>query len=251
VIADTRIDRVSDVFPPRRAARWDEHNANRREQIVEAAIQAIQDAPDGSEPKVQDIAARAGLVRTVVYRHFNGREELNRTVQRHLVEQMYDAITAGLSLEGTIPEIITRTAAAYVDWVAANPKLYLAATRDLGDGKPSEAAAGIDSLARSVMSVVGFAAELVARDVVVDPKLLEPMVYGVIAQARGMVEHWARTPNGALSQKAVTATLSRSVWFQIQGFAADLGVPLEPDVELRALFGSADGFLDAPADREA
>lgn len=242
---------MTDVFPPRRAARWDEHNASRRTQIVEAAIEAIQAAPEGAEPKVQEIAERAGLVRTVVYRHFNGREELNRTVQRRLVEQMYEAITAGLSLEGTIPEIITRTTAAYVNWVADNPKLYLAATRDLGDGKPSEAAEGIDQLASRVMSVIGFAAGLLASEVVIDPKLLEPMVYGVIAQARGMVEHWARTPAGALSQNIVIGTLSRSIWFQIQGFAGDLGIPLSPDVELRELFGPTDALLSAPDDTDS
>ncbi|GAB4003430.1 TetR/AcrR family transcriptional regulator [Nocardioides ultimimeridianus] len=239
---------MTDVFPPRRAARWDEHNANRKELIVDAAIEAIQAAPEGSEPKVQEIAERAGLVRTVVYRHFNGREELNRTVQRRLVEQMYDAITAGLSLEGTIPEIITRTTAAYVNWVADNPKLYLAATRDLGDGKPSEAAEGIDQLAGRVMSVISFAAGIISSDIVIDAKLLEPMVYGVIAQARGMVEHWTRTPAGALSQDIVILTLSRSIWFQIQGFAGDLGIPLTPDVELRELFGPPDAYLNGPGE---
>lgn len=239
---------MTDVFPPRRAARWDEHNANRKELIVDAAIEAIQAAPEGSEPKVQEIAERAGLVRTVVYRHFNGREELNRTVQRRLVEQMYDAITAGLSLEGTIPEIITRTTAAYVNWVADNPKLYLAATRDLGDGKPSEAAEGIDQLAGRVMSVISFAAGIISSDTVIDAKLLEPMVYGVISQARGMVEHWTRTPAGALRQDIVILTLSRSIWFQIQGFAGDLGIPLTPDVELRELFGPPDAYLNGPSE---
>ncbi|GAB3859881.1 TetR/AcrR family transcriptional regulator [Nocardioides maradonensis] len=241
---------MTDVFPPRRAARWDEHNANRKELIVDAAIEAIQAAPEGSEPKVQEIAERAGLVRTVVYRHFNGREELNRTVQRRLVEQMYDAITAGLSLEGTIPEIITRTTAAYVNWVADNPKLYLAATRDLGDGKPSEAAQGIDQLASRVMSVISFAAGIISSEVVIDAKLLEPMVYGVISQARGMVEHWTRTPAGALSQDIVILTLSRSIWFQIQGFAGDLGIPLAEDVQLRDLFGPPDAYLNAAAEPE-
>lgn len=239
---------MSDVFPPRRPARWDEHNASRKAVIVDAAIQAIKDAPDGAEPSVQDIAQRAGLVRTVIYRHFNGRDDLNRTVQRRLVQDMYDAITAGLSLEGTIPEIIERTVAAYVNWVAENPRLYLAATRDLGDGKPSEAAAGIDNLARSVMSVVGFAAGLISQDVVIDPKLLEPMVYGVIAQARGMIEHWARTPSGTLSPGIVIAALSRAIWFQIQGLAGDLGVTLTEDIELRELFNGASLDLSAKPD---
>lgn len=231
---------MTDVFPPRRAARWDEHNASRKAVIVDAAIAAIEAAPDGAEPSVQDIAQRAGLVRTVIYRHFDGRDDLNRTVQRRLVGDMYDAITAGLSLEGTIPEIIKRTVAAYVGWVAENPKLYLAATRDLGDGKPSEAAIGIDNLARNVMSVVRFAAGLINQDVVIDPNLLEPMVYGVIAQARGMIEHWARTPEGSLSKGLVVAALSRAIWFQIHGLAGDLGVTLTEDLELRELFTGGD-----------
>jgi hypothetical protein len=63
-----------------------------------------------------------------------------------------------------------------------------------------------------------------------------------------MVEHWARTPSGTLSQKMLISTLSRSIWFQIQGFAGDLGIPITPNLELRDLLGVAGTFMSQRED---
>ena len=60
-----------------RQVRWDKHNQARRQHILDAAIAVLEDAEPGGEVHVQQIADRAGLSRTVVYRHFADRADLD------------------------------------------------------------------------------------------------------------------------------------------------------------------------------
>lgn len=223
-----------------RGARWDEHNAERRRLVIDAAIALLKELPAGSEVNVQQVAEKAGLVRTVVYRHFAGRTELNRAVQQRLVEMLQSAIEAQLGVEKTIREIIRETTGAYVHWVASNPKLYLAAIRDLGDGEVGASPAAVDAVGRRLHALVVFVAEMLRADLGAEQRsAIEILVFGLIGQVRGTVEHWARLPSGAPAPGRVTAILARSIWLQLDGQARDLGVVLEPDVPLRKLLAGA------------
>jgi AcrR family transcriptional regulator len=101
----------------RRTVRWDEHKAARRAKILDAAVELIEERPAGSDIRVQHIAERAGLTRTVVYRHFDGRADLDRAIQAHIVAMVRDAVEPRITIDGTIADIITRIVAAYVNWV--------------------------------------------------------------------------------------------------------------------------------------
>ena len=61
-----------------RQLRWDSHNQARRQHILDAAIDVLADSEPGAEVHVQQIADRAGLSRTVVYRHFADRADLDK-----------------------------------------------------------------------------------------------------------------------------------------------------------------------------
>ena len=78
--------------PPRpdgRQARWDRHNQERRQRILDAAIAVVESGEPGAEVHVQQIAEQAGLSRTVVYRHFADRSDLDRAVQTAIVDDLY------------------------------------------------------------------------------------------------------------------------------------------------------------------
>lgn len=49
-------------------ARWDKHNSERRTKILDAAVELIEESAAGVEVSVKEIADRAGLARSVVYR---------------------------------------------------------------------------------------------------------------------------------------------------------------------------------------
>src|SRR5690349_5685984 len=94
-----------------RAARWKQHNADRRESVVTAAIRVLESSPPGAELSVQRVADEAGLVRTVIYRHFDGKPELVRAVQAHVVGELRDSLDADLRLDRSLQQIINAAVA--------------------------------------------------------------------------------------------------------------------------------------------
>ncbi len=71
--------------PDGRQARWDKHNQARRQAILDAALAVVEAGAPGAEFHVQQIADRAGLSRTVVYRHFADRADLDQAVQTEML----------------------------------------------------------------------------------------------------------------------------------------------------------------------
>ena len=113
-----------------RQVRWDRHNQVRRQHIIDAAIEVLGETEPGGEVHVQQIADRAGLSRTVVYRHFTDRADLDAAVQGAVLELLRAELVPALSFEGTPVEIIRRIVAAYVGWAAAHPALHEFAQAD-------------------------------------------------------------------------------------------------------------------------
>jgi AcrR family transcriptional regulator len=70
----------------RRDSRWDEHRAQRRRQLVDAALAAV--GKHGARVGMDEIAAEAGTSKTVVYRHFADRAELHVAVCNRVAAQL-------------------------------------------------------------------------------------------------------------------------------------------------------------------
>src|SRR6201990_1651910 len=107
-----------------RQLRGDSHNAARRQVILYAAIAVLADAEPGREVHVQQIADRAGLSRTVVYRHFADRADLDAAVQGRALELLRGQLVRALAFEGTPVDIIRRIVSAYVGWASEHPSLH-------------------------------------------------------------------------------------------------------------------------------
>jgi AcrR family transcriptional regulator len=223
-----------------RAARWREHNAERRDRIVTAAIRVIESAPPDSELSVQSVATEAGLVRTVIYRHFDGKPELVRAVQTHIVRELRDALDAELRLDRSLQQIINATVATYVSWADKNPNLYATIEREVGDGRPSELSSAVEHIAERALAMVRLGADMMEMEIRgVDYSMLETVVFGMIGQVRGTVAHWIRTTPRQPSTGDLVTILSRSLWFQMAGQAKDIGIELNPSTALRELFAGS------------
>jgi AcrR family transcriptional regulator len=88
-----------------RHARWDHHREQRRRLILDAAIAVVEEAPQGAELRLQDVATRAGLVRTVVQRHFGGQVGLLRAVQADVLDQAFALIAEPLDPTRSLHEV--------------------------------------------------------------------------------------------------------------------------------------------------
>lgn len=218
-----------------RQQRWRQHNLDRRQRIIEAAVAVIEESGPGAEVHVQQIAERAGLSRSVVYRHFEDRADLDRAVQAAIVGDIASRLLPSVNLHGTGPEIVQRIVGTYVAWAAAHPALHRAADHETDDlSGPLEKAR--EEIASQVSTVIGAAIlALGAEPSDEESAMLDPLVYGLVGAVFGSVRRWLHRPERALSEESLTRVVSRSVWFVISGHAAELGLELSPDQRLDEL----------------
>lgn len=114
-----------------RATRWAQHNADRRQELVEATLRAIR--KHGSAVGMDDIAASASTSKTVFYRHFGDRNGLYEAV----VESVHAFIRGNLDSplsSGLAPgELVAALADAYLSVVEADVEIYRFVTTRPGD----------------------------------------------------------------------------------------------------------------------
>ena len=217
-----------------RQARWSKHNQERRRQIIEAAMAVIEEHPPGAEVHVQQIASRARIGRTVVYRHFEDRADLDQAVQRAIIEDLWERLLPAVNLDGTVPQIIERIVSTYVDWAVAHPALHRMVDHDTSLGGPLEQ--GLEKIAGQIAQVIAIAIDAMgARPTAEEAAALDPLVYGLVGAVFNAVRRWVARPDSTLTPPRLTALTSRSVWFVLDGHARDLGVEIDPDRNVQEL----------------
>jgi len=223
-----------------RQLRWDSHNQARRQHILDAAVGVLADSAPGSEMHVQQIADRAGLSRTVVYRHFADRADLDDAVQGRALELLRAELVPVLSFEGTPVEIIRRIVAAYVGWAAEQPSLHEFAQR-IPPGP------GVSQMERAVRQIAGQIEDLINVGVEVlhirldqdDVAALDPLVFGLVGGVFTSTRRWLSRPEQQPDRQAFVELVTEAVWMQIAGMASRRGVELDPDVPVEALLDAA------------
>ncbi|SHI93093.1 transcriptional regulator, TetR family [Tessaracoccus bendigoensis DSM 12906] len=124
--------KLSDDVVDGRAARWEQHNAERRNTLVDDAVRAIRKLGPGVG--MDEIAAQAKTSKTVLYRHFGDKAGLYRAV----VASVHDYILRKLPLDDAERlgprELVAELADAYLAVVERDRNLYLfVSSRPTGD----------------------------------------------------------------------------------------------------------------------
>jgi AcrR family transcriptional regulator len=210
-----------------RSTRWDPHRRERRLQIINAAIAAIEES--GPDALTAQIAAKAGVPRTHVYRHFDGKQALDLAVSTHVATQIGQQIRAGLATRGSARDIIGAAIDQHLGWIEAHPNLYRFLAQHAYAVRGAGSSAADDAKA-------AFAAELTdliqryMRALGVDAEPAERVIVGVVGLVDATAAWWLerRQP----SRGALTAELTEQVWLIIERSARDLGLVLDPDVRL-------------------
>lgn len=226
--------------PDGRQVRWRQHNRERRQRILDAAVTVLERHESGEEIHVQEIATEAGLSRTVVYRHFQDRSDLDLAVQREICDRLRSALLPSLSFEGTPRDIVRRIVASYVGWALDHPVLMRFVERDLPgtESKPLDDAIEqveqrIEALMNGVVAVLG--ADLTDAD----RAGLAPWVFGLVGGCFQSVRRWTTRELLAPNPDQFVAMLTDTIWYQIHGLAGSRGIliPDQPVEELMAQLG--------------
>lgn len=227
--------------PDGRQVRWQAHNEQRRQAIVDAAIRVLEQQNPGDEVQVQAVADEAGLSRTVIYRHFEDRADLDQAVQRAICDRMGDELLAALAADATPDRIVANVVAAFVHWAELHPALLWFADRDLAHWGPSpiaqameNIAAGVEDIMRTVVEALGV--ELSPKDVAG----LDPWVFAMIGGVFAGVRRWLERPERVPTTEEFIDVLAEVVWLQIDGMALSRGINL-PDLPIASLLQPLSG----------
>ncbi len=217
-----------------RQARWERHNRERRRHVLEAAVVVLESEPPGTEVHVQQIAERAGINRTVVYRHFTDRADLDRAVRAHILDGLAAELLPHITLDGTVREIIRRVVSTYVDWVVAHPSLHRYADQE-GAGPMQH---GIAQIATTLVQLLETAVDLLGVSLDADERAsIDPLAHGLVGAVLGAVRPWIAREEQVPTAAQLGDLLSDSVWFILDGNARKLGLAIDPDKPLAELVG--------------
>lgn len=227
-----------------RQARWDQHNLERRVTILTAAIAVIEEEEPGAEIHVQQIAERAGLSRTVVYRHFSDRADLDRAVQAEILEDLWNQLLPCVTLDGTIPQIVERIVSTYVSWAVAHPALHRIAEQDGSRDGSSPLQQGIERIAEQVAILIVTAVDALKLEVTDEERAaIDPLVFGLVGAVFGAVRRWMSKPERVPPAEVLVELTTQSVWHILRGHAQTLGVELLPDVPVEELLAGAEDVI--------
>lgn len=229
--------------PDGRQLRWDKHNQARRQTILDAAIAVLEGTEPGEDIHVQQIAQRAGLSRTVVYRHFTDRADLDQGVQTAILEMLAGELLPEVTLAGTIDEIIHRIVGTYVRWTVAHPSLHRFAEHDVpGTSGSSALEVAVVQIAAQVEELISIGAEQLGAPLSDDDAAaLDPLVFGLVGAVFSATRRWSARVERKPEPEMFVRLVSDSVWHIIDGHARRLGIELDPNVSVEALFDAATG----------
>lgn len=222
-----------------RHSRWLGHQEERRQQVLDAALLVIDEAPAGAEFRVAQIAARGGINRSALYRYFEDRADLEVAVQREICAIAGAEVMGAITLDGTPREIVRRIISTYTHWAVAHASLLRFVERDVAGSteRPLEqviaqVADGVETMIEMLLTLLG--GELSEHD----KASLDPWVFGLIGGCMQAVRRWSSRPVIAPDIDFFVEVLTQGAWCQIHDLAASRGVDV-PDVPAQTLVAAA------------
>ena len=215
--------------PPRdgRSTRWDPHRRERRAAIIRAAIAAIEEY--GPDALTAQIAEKAGVPRTHVYRHFEGKHALDLAVSRYAAREIGESIRSGLAASGSARTIIGGAIDQHLRWVEAHPNLYRFLAQHAFAVARTGTRAADDAKAAFAVELTAVLQRYMAMfDVDTDPA--ERVIIGVVGMVDSTAAWWLEHPD--VPRPELTAQLTEQTWLIIDHTARALGLRLDPDAPL-------------------
>lgn len=219
-----------------RKRRWQEHNAARRQAVIDAAIVVLnRDLAPGDELSVQQIADEASVHRTVLYRYFEDRVDLDLAIQREICLRVGEVLLSTITLEGTVQEIVRRVIGAYVTWGTENIALMRFAERQVNGTTERPLDDAIGQFAEQVEILIGGILALLDAEVSEDDRdALTPWVFLLVGGVMAAVRNWSSRDELRPAAPAFIDLLAEVTWLQIAGLVESRNIEV-PDVPVEQL----------------
>ncbi|QLY32629.1 TetR/AcrR family transcriptional regulator [Nocardia huaxiensis] len=206
--------------------RWSEHNSARQDRILRAAVELLEENEPGADISIQQIAERAGLARSVVYRQFDNREDLDARIRAYIMDTSFERFESVMVLEPgkTAEETLLGIMRTVVDWAAEHPNLYRfeQGGRLHGYSAPDS---GLTVGRRRLADALWERFTAVSAILGIDTEPFRPLSHGIIGLVEGVINEYVIAPrdSGSRSTEEIARLLATSVWHLFDGFTTDLG----------------------------
>jgi AcrR family transcriptional regulator len=196
----------------RRDSRWDDHRRTRREQLVQATVDAV--SKHGAGVGMDEIAAEAGTSKTVVYRHFADRAELYVAVCNRVASQLLPKLRSAIESSADPRQMIGAAIDTYLAFLEADPELYRFVVHPQTLDRP--ASDPLDSLSDLVGEQAAAAISVALQQSGGDPSAAAPWGHGVVGLVRSAADWWLRAGRPMLRSE-LAAHLTDLAWAGLSG----------------------------------
>lgn len=220
-----------------RRERWAEHRAHRRVAFVRAGVETVDRY--GPAASAEQISVTAGVSRTVLYRYFKDKDDLDDAIAEYMVDTIVSSVLPHLVLTSrTTPrQVITPTVATIIGLFDEHPNMYLF-LRERRNEKSLSAveatlAGRISYLLQALMELFGMNGDET-----------EPGAYGIVGFVEAACAWWlgCRDLPAAMSRERFTELVCDWVWRLLEGQAREMGLSIGYDAPLPVVdpIGDAD-----------
>jgi len=164
----------------------DDRRAERRGQLLDAAVGAIREIGPGAT--MEQLAKAGGVTKPILYRHFGDRDGLIRAIAARFSTDLLTSVTTPLASDSDARDLLHSTVDSYVAFIERDPNLYRFMMQQVPERGEGVAPMGslIDLIARQVAQVAGERLRAAGRDS--GPAV--PWAYGIIGLVHQAGDWW-------------------------------------------------------------
>lgn len=184
----------------------DDRRAERRQQLLKAAVSAIREIGPGVT--MEQLANAGGVTKPIVYRHFGDRDGLIGAIAERFSADLLSSVTAPLSSDADARALLRATVDAYVSFIERETNLYRFMVQhppERSDGVPAMGGL-VDLIARQVAQVAGERLRAAGRD----SGAAVPWAYGIVGLVHQAGDWWV--DDRTMSRDALVGYLVSLLW---------------------------------------
>ncbi|MBL1073067.1 TetR/AcrR family transcriptional regulator [Nocardia sp. 2] len=224
--------------------RWGDHNAERRRAVIAAYIELIEESEPGADIPLQLIADRAGLKRSVVYRHFSDRGDLDAKTREFAVDSVVELVMPDFDPAESLWDTVFRIVDTYVGWVSVHARLHDWVERGPGSGDLAGRAV-VTGTKAAIGQRVSDLFTMAAAVVDLEHAGIDAASFGIVSLVDGAVTRWLDTRPPGLDAAEVTRVLTDSIWYLVDGHARSRGFVVDPNLPIAELLAAPPARFDA------
>jgi len=195
----------SDRRPATDTTGRDDRRAERRGQLLDAAVDAIREIGPGVT--MEQLAKAGGVTKPILYRHFGDRDGLIEAIATRFSTDLLVSVTTPLSADSDARDLLRSTVDSYVGFIERDPNLYRFMVQH-----PPERIEGatmsslVDLIARQVAQVAGERLRAAGRD----SGAAVPWAYGIVGLVHQAGNWWV--DDQTMSRDTLVSYLVSLLW---------------------------------------